>query len=258
MSVISLTWNGPIATITVNRPKQLNALNQEVLTELEAAIENVSAAKECRCVIVTGEGDRAFVAGADIKAMEQMDPPQAQAFSEYGNSVFLKLQELRVPVIAAVNGFAFGGGCELAMACDIRLVSESAVFGLPEVTLGLFPGFGGTQRLSRLVGYGIAAELTFTGKNVKAPRALDIGLANAVFPADQLMAEAVKMAETISAQGPLAVQGAKRVMQSGLDKTLAQGLAEEAETFGKLFSTSDTKGGLKAFTQKEKYQYEGK
>jgi len=258
MSTISIKWQGTIAILTVERPEQLNALNGTVLADLEVAVDQIAANNGCRCVILTGSGDRAFVAGADIKAMAQMNPEEAEAFSAYGNLVFRKLEQLRPPVIAAVNGFALGGGCELALACDIRLASDNAVFGLPEVTLGIFPGFGGTQRLSRLVGYGLAAELAFTGKKIKAPRAAEIGLANAVFPQESLMEEAIKLAEMIAAQGPIAVAGAKRVMQNGLDQTLPEALVEESREFGKLFTTSDTKGGLTAFTQKEKYQYEGK
>ncbi|MCL2569538.1 MAG: enoyl-CoA hydratase-related protein [Oscillospiraceae bacterium] len=255
---ISLAWRDAIALITVNRPEQLNALNAETIKELDAAIDTVSANADCRAVIVTGAGEKAFVAGADIKAMEGMTAEEARDFSKSTNDVFHKLQRLRVPVIAAVNGFALGGGCELAMSCDIRLASENAVFALPETSLGLMPGFGGTQRLARIVGYAKAAEMVFTSQKIRADKALEIGLVNAVYPLESLLDQAYQMAEAIAAQAPIAVQRAKRVMQQGLESSLEEGLLLEATEFGQLFHTKDARGGLRAFIQKEKYQYEGK
>ncbi|MCL2367718.1 MAG: enoyl-CoA hydratase-related protein [Oscillospiraceae bacterium] len=264
MGKVSLSWKAhetitrAIAIITMNRPEQLNALNAEVLRDLDAVLDEVAGTRDCRVAILTGAGEKSFVAGADIKEMETMSSEEAEAFSKAGNDVLYKLQGLRIPVIAAVNGYALGGGCELALACDIRLAATEALFAMPETSLGIFPGFGATQRLPRLVGFALAAELVFTGRRIRADRALEIGLVNAVIPRENLMDEALKMAGEIAAKAPIAIQHAKHVMHVGLDLPLSAGLDLEAVEFGKLFATSDAKGGLQAFSKKEKYQYEGK
>ena len=210
-----------------------------------------------RAVLLTGVG-KAFVAGADIKAMAPMNVREGQDFGELGAQTFRKLEQLPMPVIAVVNGYALGGGCELAMACDIRIASEKAVFGQPEVGLGICPGFGGTQRLPRIVGTGIAAELLFTARNVRAEEALRIGLVNAVYAPDALEAEALKMAETIASKAPLAVRAAKRAMHRGLQADIDTGLAFESAEFGGCFASEDQKEGMKAFLSKSKTEFKAR
>lgn len=257
MSVVTLEWDGPVAQITINRPDQLNALNINVLETLDTILDEVAANPACRAAVLTGAGQKAFVAGADIKEMEALSASEAQAFSKKGSDLFLKLERMSVPFIAAVGGFALGGGCELAMACDMRIATEDAVFGMPETSLGIFPGFGGTQRLTRIVGYARAAELIFTCKKIKADQALDMGLVNQVVSKDNLLDEALAMAKTISKQAPIAVSSVKAVMQQGLELAPEARFELEAQAFGKLFDTNDTKGGLGAFSRKERYNYEG-
>ena len=197
METILVNVEGHVATITINRSKALNALSTQVLTELDQALDEVAANKDVYALVITGAGEKAFVAGADIAEMKDKDVKEAATYGEFGNAVFRKIETFRCPVIAAINGFALGGGCELAMSCDIRVASENAVFGQPEVGLGITPGFGGTQRLARLVGAGIAKEMIFTARNIKADRAYAIGLVNSVVAAEELMPTVMKMANGI-------------------------------------------------------------
>jgi enoyl-CoA hydratase len=240
-----------IATIRVNRPKALNALNGDTLRELGEAIDAVAEDAAARVVIITGSGEKAFVAGADIAAMQGMSASEIQAFGEAGHAVMRKLEKLEKPVIAAVNGFALGGGTELALSCDVIIASDAAVFGQPEIKLGIIPGFGGTQRLARKCGGNIAKELILGGGNVKADRALAIGLANKVVPAAELMNEARKLASQLAGYGALALAAAKKVIDQGLDEPrLDDGLRLEVESFVKLFGTEDQKEGMTAFLEK--------
>ena len=251
--------NAPFGTsiITINRPKALNALNMETLKELKEAVETESAKKEVRTIIITGAGEKAFVAGADIAEMSDFNKEQAIAFSKIGNDTFNAIAQAQVPVIAAVNGFALGGGMELSMACDFRLSSENASFALPEVSLGLIPGFAGTQRASRLLGQGIASEMIFTGAMIDATRAKEIGLVNNVYTSEELMDQALKIASKINKQAPIAVSSTKKLINQGLDVSLEKGIDLEAQAFGSIFETKDAKEGTKAFINKEKYAYQG-
>lgn len=239
-----------IAIITVNRPQALNALNKETLEELKTALWQLKDTDEAVVVIITGSGEKAFVAGADIREMENMTPGEAKKFSLLGNEVFGMLEKLEKPVIAAVNGFALGGGCELAMACDIRIASENAKFGQPEVGLGITPGFGGTQRLPRLVGKGLALELLMSGKIINAGEAFRIGLVNKI--ATKALEEAEKLAVAIAGNGPFAVKQTKQLVANGLYMDLERALKYEAEGFGMCFATSEQKEGMKAFGEKRK------
>ena len=251
MSFVNYEVADHVATLTINRPEALNALNPQVLADLAAAVDQ-AAAEHVRAVVLTGAGQKAFVAGADIAAMSTMTVREGQAFSELGNGIFRKLEQLTMPTIAAVNGFALGGGCELALSCDIRLASDNAVFGQPEVGLGICPGFGGTQRLARTVGIGLAKELIFSARNIKADRALAIGLVNAVYAPDQLLDEAMKMARGIASKAPAAVRAAKAAMMLGIQTDIDSGIAIEESLFGALFATADQKEGMAAFVEKRK------
>lgn len=246
-----------IAVITMNRPKALNALNQETLDELNQVADMLAKDSTVQVVILTGSGDKAFVAGADIAQMQSMSAMEGRNFGKLGQAVFNKLENLPQPVIAAVNGFALGGGCELAMACDIRIASEKAKFGQPEVTLGITPGFAGTQRLPRLVGKGRAKQLLYTGDVIDAQEAYRIGLVNVVAPAEELMATAKVMAQKIQSRAAVAVQLCKAAVNEGLDTDLETGTAYEAEVFGLCFATADQKEGMAAFTEKRKAQFTG-
>jgi len=237
------------AIITINRPDVLNALNTETLKELQCAVYQVKDNKDIRVLIITGEG-KAFVAGGDIAEMSEFTPDNAYNFSKLGNDVFLEIQNLPVPVIAAVNGYALGGGCELAMSCDIRWASDKAKFGQPEVGLGLIPGFGGTQRLARIVGMGRAKELIFTGKMISAQEAFEIGLVNKVLSVDNLIGEVKKLAEEIASRGPFAVKLAKRTINTGINLDIEDALKLEEEAFGMVFSSPQAKEGTKAFLEK--------
>ena len=249
MAFLDLTRSGHIATVTINRPEALNALNSTVLGELDAAIDVLSRDDEVYVVILTGAG-RSFVAGADIAEMRGFTAVEGKRFGVRGGGVFLKLEQMEKPVIAAINGFALGGGCELAMACDIRLASDKARFGQPEVGLGITPGFGGTQRLPRIVGQSRAMELILTGRTVKADEALAIGLVDAVYPADELMEKAVGLAEMICANAQIAVRQAKRCIRMGMQADIATGAAFEAEAFGVCCGTQDKAEGMDAFLEK--------
>ncbi len=241
-----------VGIIKMNRPDALNALNAETLHELSKAMHNLSFENEnVRVIILTGEG-KAFVAGADIAEMKDMPPLKAREFSQLGQRVFHFIATQEKPVIAAVNGFALGGGCELALACDIRIASDKAKLGQPEVSLGMIPGFAGTQRLSRLVGIAKAKEMIFTGDMVDAPTALSIGLVNQVVPADQLMSFCLELANKIASKGPTAVKLAKTVINQGIQANLATGSSYEKEAFGLCYSTGEPKEGMSAFLEKRK------
>jgi enoyl-CoA hydratase len=249
--------DGAAAVITISRPEALNALNSATLKALKDVVAQVRNDRDIRYVIVTGSGEKAFVAGADIKEMLDLNPIQTREFMLLGQSAFNDLEDLPQPVIAAVNGFALGGGSELAMACDIIVASEKAKFGLPEVTLGIHPGFGGTQRLPRLVGKAVAKELIFTGKMIGAQEAKDIGLVNSVVPPDQLMDAVRELGQKIAGNGPVAVQLAKSAVNRGTETDLGTGLAYEADTISLAFSTKDAREGMSAFIEKRKPDFKG-
>lgn len=249
--------NGHIAKITINRPEALNALNSEVLDELNLLLDEVRANKELRVAILTGEG-RSFVAGADIKEMSTLSAIEGKEFGNKGLSVFRKLETLPIPVIAAINGFALGGGCELAMSCDFRIASDKALFGQPEVGLGITPGFAGTQRLQRLVGPGYAKYLIYTANNIKADKAYEIGLVQEVVEADKLEETVQKLAEKIAANAPIAVRASKEAINVGGQVDIDSALKVEENLFGLTFSTEDQKTGMNAFINKEKAEFENK
>lgn len=244
--LVLFEMEGSIARLTLNREKQLNALNHELLTELDRHLDALAVNRGVRVVFLTGAG-RAFAAGADIAQMESLDSSKAQEFAEFGQRVFRKIERLPQPVIALVNGFALGGGMELAMACDVRIASEKAKFGQPEVHLGVIPGFGGSQRLPRIVGQGRALEWLLSGDMMDANEALRIGLANRVVPAEELNEVGLQFADKLLAQGPLAIAAVKRAVYDGAEMDLDKGLAMEAALFGLCFSTSEQKEGMSAF-----------
>jgi enoyl-CoA hydratase len=245
-----------VALLTLNRPDTLNALDQEILLALEAAVNEVAKDPSVRALILTGEG-RAFAAGADIEAMSHMSPGEAEAFSRLGHRAFASLEELAVPTIAAVNGFALGGGCELAMSCDWIYASTKARFGQPETKLGLIPGFGGTSRLVRRVGVAWAKELVCSAANIKADEALRIGLANRMFEPDELLAKSLETAEAVATAGPEAVQLAKRVIQQGQDADVRTAHALEQSAFGLVFASEEHSEGIGAFLEKRDAKFLG-
>ncbi len=240
-----------VGLIKMNRPEAMNALNSQTLGELKEAVSQLKDDDSVRVIVITGEG-KAFVAGADIAEMKDMTGEQAEEFSRTGQKVFNKIAKIKKPVIAAVNGFALGGGCELAMACDIRIASEKAKLGQPEVNLGVIPGFAGTQRLSRLVGAAKAKELIFTADMVDAQTALSIGLVNQVVPAEQLMDTCMEMAKKIASKGPKAVKLAKKVINEGVEEKLEKGSEYETQEFGECFASGEAKEGMSAFLEKRK------
>ena len=252
MENVLIAKEGHVATITINRPKALNALSTAVLTDLNAALDEVAADQDVYALIITGAGEKSFVAGADIAEMKDKSVEEAAEYGKFGNAVFRKIETFRCPVIAAVNGFALGGGCELAMSCDIRIASENAVFGQPEVGLGITPGFGGTQRLARLVGAGIAKEMIYTARNIKADRAAQIGLVNKVVAAEELSATVMKMAQGIAKNAPIAVAYAKKAINNGLQTDIDSGIAIEVEEFSNCFATEDQTYGMTCFLEKVK------
>lgn len=259
---ITITDQGRARIITIDRPKALNALNPTVVAELSRAIEALQISIEAgdwsvRGLILTGGGDKAFVAGADIGAMVDMSCEQAMEFASQGHAIGEMLANLAVPTIAAVNGFALGGGCELALACDFILASEKAKFGQPEVKLGVIPGFGGTQRLSRRIGIARTLELCTTGATIGAEEAVRIGLANRVVAGDQLLATCLGLVEAMAAMGPLAVAAAKRVIHRGAELPLAAANQIEVEAFAELFATRDQKEGMQAFLTKRPAEFTG-
>ncbi len=250
---------GPVATITLNRPSALNALNVRMLEELSEALARLGGDENVRAVILTGAGTKAFAAGADIGELNALPSARAaEAQARKGQALTTLIERLRVPVIAAVNGFALGGGCELAMACDIRIASENAKFGQPEVNLGILPGYGGTQRLTRLVGEGTAMYLCLTGEMIDAQEALRVGLVQKVVPLDGLLREAQRIAGLIVAKAPLAVAAAKRAIVEGASVPLSDGLALEALLFGQIVMTDDFREGSQAFLDKRKAQFSGR
>jgi len=244
--------------LTVNRPKSLNALAPQVLYDIASAVAKVNGDAAARALMITGAGDKAFVAGADIAAMSGMTPIEGRAFALEGHATLRSLELSPFPVIALVNGFALGGGCELALACDWIVASENAVFGQPEVNLGIVPGFGGTQRLARLVGKGMALELVCTGRQVKADEALRIGLANHVVAPELLLEQGLKLARMVAAKGPVAVKMAKHLVQRGQDLDLANANAMEADVFGFVFASDDRREGMAAFLAKRPAQFTGR
>lgn len=254
---IVLQKEGKVAVLTISRPKALNALNSETLKELDLAIDEIAKDEEIYAVVLTGDG-KAFVAGADITEMKDLDVMGGRRFGNLGNKVFRKLETLEKPVIAAVNGFALGGGCELSMACDIRIASSKAKFGQPEVGLGITPGFGGTQRLPRLVGLGMAKELIYTAKIIRADEALRIGLVNKVVEPENLLAEAKELANTIAGQAPIAVSLCKAAINKGIQLDIDSALSYESEIFGECFSTEDQINGMTAFIEKTEKCFKNK
>jgi enoyl-CoA hydratase len=240
-----------VGMVKINRPQAMNALNRETLQELDKAFTHLGESEQVKVIIITGEG-KAFVAGADIAEMKDMTADQSAEFSKFGQSVLGRISGIEKPVIAAVNGFALGGGCELALACDIRIASEKAKLGQPEVNLGVIPGFAGTQRLPRLVGVPKAKELIFTGDMIDAQTALSVGLVNQVVPADQLMDVCLEMANKIASKGPVAVKLAKKVIDQGIEARLDQGSAYETRDFGECFASGEAKEGMSAFLEKRK------
>jgi enoyl-CoA hydratase len=246
-----------IATITFNRPKALNALNQALLAELSTALDAIAADASIRALILTGAGEKAFVAGADIGELATFSTLQAKNFSKAGHAVIARLQDLPIAVIAAVNGFALGGGSEIALACDFIYAADTARFGLPEISLGLIPGFGGTQRLPRLIGANRAKELIFTGKMITAAEAAQVGLVNKVVPAAALMEEVLKTAREIAAKGRVSLRAAKQAVNQGLNVDLASGCHIEVDAFAIVLASPDAKEGTAAFLEKRKPVFRG-
>ena len=249
--VVKYEEDGFVGIVTINRPKALNALNSKVLEALESTFKSIDINK-IRAVILTGEGKKSFVAGADIGEMSTLTKAQGEAFGKKGNDVFRMIETFPIPVIAAINGFALGGGCEIAMSCDIRLCSDNAIFGQPEVGLGITPGFGGTQRLSRLIGEGMAKQMIYTARNIDANEALRIKLVNAVYPQDELMAAAKKMANTIAKNAPIAVRNCKKAINDGMQVDIDKAIVIEEKLFGDCFETEDQRAGMGNFLQKDK------
>ncbi len=248
---------GPVRIVTINRPDALNALNAQVVGELTEVVEETAISDDVRAMILTGAGEKAFVAGADIKAMSNMNPGEALAFAGKGHALGEELNAIGIPVIAAVNGFALGGGCELALACDFIYASTKARFGQPEVKLGVIPGFGGTQRMLRRIGMARALELCMTGEMIDAAEALRIGLINEVVEADQLVDAAVRTAETIASMGPLAIAKVKEVIHEGANKPLDDANLHEQTAFASLFASADQKEGMAAFMDKRAAAFKG-
>ena len=250
MSFVNCEVKDKIAVITINRPEALNALNSQVLDDLNAAFDSIDV-NVVRAVVLTGAGEKSFVAGADIGEMSTLTKAEGEAFGKKGNDVFRKIEEFPLPVIAAVNGFALGGGCEISMSCDIRICSENAMFGQPEVGLGITPGFGGTQRLARLIGAGMAKQLIYTARNIKADEAYRIGLVNAVYPQEELLTAAEKMASQIAANAPIAVRACKKAINDGLQTDIDSALVIEEKLFGSCFESEDQREGMANFLRKK-------
>ncbi len=250
------TENG-IATIAFNRPEALNALNMDLIAEFAILLDNITKDESIRVLVLTGAGDKAFVAGADINELSQCGPLKAKQCSTSGQSAIDKLQHLPIPVIAAVNGFALGGGCELALACDFIYASETAMFGLPEITLGLIPGFGGTQRLPRLIGANLAKELILTGRMITAGEAAKIGIVNRVLPPGELMDATKKTARTIAKKGKVSLLAAKQAINAGLNVDFSTGCTIEADGFALCMASEDAKEGTRAFLEKREAKFEG-
>ncbi|MBP7348259.1 MAG: enoyl-CoA hydratase/isomerase family protein [Butyrivibrio sp.] len=242
---------GMTGIITINRPEALNALNSAVLDDLSAVLDSVDQ-EAVRALVITGAGDKSFVAGADIGEMSTLTKAEGEAFGKKGNDVFRRIETFPLPVIAAINGYALGGGCELSMSCDIRICSDNAMFGQPEVGLGITPGFGGTQRLARLVGMGMAKQMIYTARNIKADEAFRIGLVNAVYTQEELLPAAEKMAGQIAMNAPIAVRACKKAVNDGLQVDMDKAIVVEEKLFGSCFETLDQKEGMGAFLEKRK------
>jgi enoyl-CoA hydratase len=251
MEFVKCEAQGAVAVITIDRPKALNALNPDVLSELKQTFEAVDQSS-IRAIVLTGAGEKSFVAGADIGSMSTMTKAEGEAFGKLGNDIFRMIETFPIPVIAAINGFALGGGNELAMSCDIRICSDNALFGQPEVGLGITPGFGGTQRLARLVSPGMAKELVYSARNIDATEALRIGLVNAVYPQAELMDAAMKLASKIAKNAPIAVRNCKKAINEGLEKGMDEAIVIEEKLFGDCFETHDQVEGMNCFLSKEK------
>ena len=250
MGFVDIEKKGKYAVITINRPDALNALNSQVLDDLGAVLDGIDT-DEIRAVVLTGAGEKSFVAGADIGEMSTLSKAEGEAFGKKGNDLFRRIETFPVPFIAAVNGFALGGGCEIAMSCDIRICADSAVFGQPEVGLGITPGFGGTQRLARLVSPGMAKQMIYTARNIKADEAYRIGLVNAVYPLEELLPAAEKMAETIAKNAPIAVRNCKKAINDGLQADIDKAIVIEEKLFGDCFESEDQREGMANFLRKK-------
>jgi enoyl-CoA hydratase len=250
--------DGAVAILTFNRPKVLNALNAATLRDLAAALDGLANDEEIRAIVLTGAGEKSFVAGADINELAVLTPAQGKEHARHGQRIFDRIEQLGKPVIAAINGFALGGGCELALACTLRIAADTARLGQPEINLGIIPGYGGSQRLPRLVGKGIAMEILLTGDTVSAQRAYEIGLVNRVVPAAELMTAARAMAQALAAKAPIATRYIVEAVNNGLDMPLDQGQFLETSLFGAIASTEDTKEGTSAFLEKRKAAWKGR
>ena len=247
-----------VLNITIDRQEKLNALNFDVLSQLHSALETEARQQEIRCVVITGAGTRAFVAGADIAEIRDLDDEGLRKIINLGNGVMSRIENLGKPVIAAINGYALGGGCELALACHIRIASNTAQFGLPEVRLGLMPGYGGTQRLSRLIGHGKSLELMLTGKPISAEQAIDCGLVNKVVEPEDLLSVSGKLAATLAGAAPIAMKSILAAVLDGADTSLADGVELENKLFSGLFETADMREGTAAFLEKRKPRFKGR
>ena len=248
---VTYEQDGFVGVITINRPQALNALNSQVLEDLEETFKAVDL-ESTRALVLTGAGEKSFVAGADIGEMSTLTKAEGEAFGKKGNDIFRMIETFPIPVIAAVNGFALGGGCEIAMSCDIRICSENALFGQPEVGLGITPGFGGTQRLARIIGVGMAKQLIYTARNIKAEQAKAIGLVNDVYPQEELLEQAKKLASIIAANAPIAVRNCKKAINDGLDASMDEAIVIEEKLFGDCFETEDQKAAMANFLEKDK------
>jgi enoyl-CoA hydratase len=249
--------HGPVAVIRFNRPKALNAINPQVNADVHGALDEIEKDPSVRVVVLTGEGEKAFIAGADISHMVKLSPLEARKWSEEGHALGFRLENFPLPIIACVNGFALGGGAEMAMACDFIYASETAKFGQPEINLGLIPGFGGTQRLSRLVGKTRAKELCMTGVMISAREAEDMGLVNRVFPPDKLWEETMKTARLIASKGGVSLRAVKQCIDRGFDTDLRRGCQMESDAFGLCMCSPDSKEGMSAFLEKRKPEFKG-
>jgi len=254
---LQVSCDSRIATLVVNRPQAMNALNQQTLAELNVAVEALDNDSSVDVIIITGAGEKAFIAGGDISVMPEFSLLDAHEFAKLGHAVMQRIEDCTKPVIAAINGFALGGGCELALSCDIRLAADTARFGQPEVALGIIPGFGGTQRLPRLIGKGLAMELILTGEMIDAEEACRIGLVNRVYPAAELLVKAHEMAAKIVSQGQYAVRLGKEAINNGMEMDLARANRYEAELFSRCFATEDQSEGMDAFLHKRPAKFKG-